>query len=140
MAEGVGGSTDRLAESVIDESLSDAVSHAERAVDEALVAFAAARRQLIAAQHELRVWRTRREIGHEASINALQVARLADFVPSNVPPGTHQESLTEYLKVHPPVWQPPPHSHTPSVLRRTVRAATRAVRSIRPTIEGHRRH
>lgn len=129
----------RLAESVIDEVFADEVARAERSVDEALVVFAAARRELIAAQHDLRAWRARREFGHETGIKALQAAKLADFVPSTVPPGTHQQAVTEYLKAHPPNFETPRRSPAAGLVHRSARAASRAIHSVRPIVEGRRR-
>lgn len=131
----------RLAESLIEGVLSEKVLEQEQAVDRALADFASARKQLTAAQRDLRTWRTRREIEHVTGIKVLDAARLADIVPSKVPPGRHQEAVTEYLKEHPPVWLPPRNSRALKVVRRGARAAARAIRGIPPTIHqaGRRR-
>lgn len=126
-----------LAESIIDEVLSDVVKDRREEVNRALATLAAAQRGLVAADLDLSTWRRRREFGHTIALKALQAAQVADFVPSAVPPGMYTKAVTNYLKAHPPIWQVPRNDGPLNAIRRASSAALKAAR--RPLLTRRRK-
>lgn len=101
--------SDRLAEALIDEVISEALDERQSAVDRCRENLAVAQRARAAAQHdrdEMRRtrqdWRRRRALDYEFGGRVLMLAELADFTASVAPPGTHVRAVGTYFENHPP--------------------------------------
>lgn len=101
--------SDRLAEALIDEVITEALDERRSAVDRCREDLAVAQRALATSQHDLNAmrrtrqdWRRRRALDYAFGGRVLMQARLADFTAAVAPPGTHVRAVGMYFESHPP--------------------------------------
>ncbi|WP_029136376.1 hypothetical protein [Nakamurella lactea] len=94
--------SDRLAEALINDVITELVDERQTAVDDCKHQLENAQRALDEVRRSHQDWARHRELDYSIGERVVMNAKLADFGSPAVPPGTHVRAVRSYFERHPP--------------------------------------